>query len=194
MLPIDLSPPLREALARLEPQIARLPNENLYVLDPLGNVVGHRVGGKRSVKPGKRLARWMREHPLGFVITHNHPRGTAHSSRDVLNLFRRYAAESRVVTPQGTVFRVQPLLRLKNGPKSLYACQAALDAAAHRLTQEQKLERLLILYAQGVPYVRLPPVLRYGREQLPGPRSNPAESCGRCGTDTIHEALSTSAR
>lgn len=187
MQPIALAPPIRETLARLEPQIAGLPTEQLYVIDSLGNLIGHRRGGKKSVKPGEYLTRWMREHPLDFVMVHNHPRGTAHSSKDVVNLFKRYAAESRVVTPQGTVYRVQPLLQMPKGPSDLYAYQAALDAAAKDLPMAGRLDHLLELYARGISRVRLPSVIRYSKETIA--RANPRRApqmCGCCAEGTDH--------
>mgnify|MGYP007122129977 CR=1 FL=1 len=187
MQPIPLAPPIRETLARLEPQIAGLPTEQLYVIDALGNVVAHRKGGARNVQHGAWLTRWMSTHPLDFVMVHNHPRGTAHSSRDVMNLFRRYAAESRVVTPQGTVYRVQPLVKMPNGPSDLYAYQAALDAAADDLPKAGRLDHLLELYARGIERVRLPSVIRYGKETIAraNPRRTP-QMCGCCAEGTDH--------
>ena len=89
MKPLRLQPHIRSVLARIEPTIALSPVEHLYVIDSEGRVVGHRIGSKRKVVAGKRLTKWMASHPLGFVTTHNHPRETSHSRRDVENALRR---------------------------------------------------------------------------------------------------------
>jgi len=184
MKPLALAPHIRETLARLEPTIASAPIEHLYVIDSHGRVVGHRTGTHNRVRPTKRLVAWMKRHPLGFITTHNHPRQSAHSAKDVQIALRRLALESRVVAGD-TVFRVQPLLRLKDPPSELYAYQAALDAQARGMTREECIEHAVRLYARGIERVKLPGIVRFGREPL-GPRSNPCDPCDACRRETIH--------
>lgn len=184
MKPLALSPHIRAALERIEPQIAREPREHLYVIDSRGRVVGHRIGSKSRVSAGKKLTAWMAAHPLGFITTHNHPRSTAHSRKDVHLALLRNAVEVRVVG-RDAVHRVQPLLQ-KDKVSKLYAYQAALDAKAKRLSQDERIEHLVRLYARGVPRARLPALVRYGQEPLPRARPNPWGACGCCDDETLH--------
>lgn len=185
MKPLALAPHIRETLARLEPPIASAPLEHLYVIDSYGRVVGHRVGTKNRVRPTKKLVAWMKRHPLGFITTHNHPRGFAHSAKDVEVAMRRYGFESRVVT-EGKVFRVQPKLRLTKSPSRLYRYQAALDAKAERMSPKERNQHLLRLYETGIERVRLSGIVRFGSEPLPEARANPRDACACCAGYTVH--------
>lgn len=104
-------------------KIANLKNEQRFIVDKEGNIIGSARGDKHSV--GMTLGE-LRDKMPGNVAVHNHPEGGTFSPDD-LKTFGLRAVESVVATKDGTYSLVNKMVGTKDQTKGWYDMKEALE-------------------------------------------------------------------